>query len=133
MKNLTLILGFVVALMVNETASAGPRRPIQRTQARQAARIAEGVQSGELNGPETRRLMMQQARIAHMRKEAAADGQVTAGEAARIRHKQRQANRRIYRQKHDGQQRGELKSNLQGNSEVTPPVVEPQPGEPIQE
>ncbi|MCB0383844.1 MAG: hypothetical protein KDD43_00520 [Bdellovibrionales bacterium] len=106
MKN--VIIAVVVTIgftVVSMSALAGPRGKIQRTQQRQGARIAQGVRSGELNGPETRRLVRQQARIGHMRKKANEDGQLTVGEVARIRNQQRKANRRIYRQKHDGQKR----------------------------
>ncbi|MCB0363806.1 MAG: hypothetical protein H6624_16030 [Bdellovibrionaceae bacterium] len=106
MKNVILVVALTFGFsLVSLSASAGPRGKIQRTQKRQMARIGQGVRSGELNGPETRRLVRQQARIGHMRKKANEDGQLTVGEVARIRNQQRKANRRIYRQKHDGQKR----------------------------
>ena len=106
MKKTLMLIGVMVSFVaVSVAASAGPRGKIRRTQRRQVVRIADGVKSGELNKPEARRLVRQQARIGKMRKKAAEDGKLTLGEAARIRHQQKKANRRIYRQKHDGQKR----------------------------
>lgn len=79
---------------------------VDRRQARQQARIAQGVAQGDLTVAEQRRLQRQQAHIhnaeARMR---ADDGVLGPVERARLDHKQDRASGRIYRQRHDGQRR----------------------------
>jgi len=75
-------------------------------EANQRQRIAQGVRSGELTRPETRRLVAGEIRLHRSERVAKSDGIVTACERAGL---QRQANRmsgRIGRQKHDAQTRG---------------------------
>lgn len=74
-------------------------------QANQRDRIAQGVRSGELTRPETRRLVRGEVRLHRHERIAKSDGIVTGRERVSL---QRQANRmsgRIYRQKHDQQSR----------------------------
>ena len=74
-------------------------------QQNQRERIAQGVRSGELTAPETRRLVRGEVRLHRHERVAKSDGLVTAAERASL---QRHANRmsgRIYRQKHDPQSR----------------------------
>ena len=74
-------------------------------QQNQRERIAQGVRSGELTAPETRRLVRGRVRLHRHERVAKSDGLVTAAERASL---QRHANRvssRIYRQKHDPQSR----------------------------
>lgn len=74
-------------------------------QQNQRERIAQGLRSGELTAPETRRLVRGEVRLHRHERVAKSDGLVTAAERAAL---QRHANRmsaRIYRQKHDPQSR----------------------------
>jgi hypothetical protein len=71
----------------------------------QAQRIREGVRSGELTRPETRRLVRGEARLHANEARAKSDGVVTARERARLQHEANVESQRIYRQKHDAQQR----------------------------
>jgi hypothetical protein len=71
----------------------------------QAHRIANGVRSGELTRPETRRLVKGQARLHRNEAIAKSDGVVTARERARLQHQTDVQSSRIYRQKHDAQAR----------------------------
>ena len=71
----------------------------------QAQRIRQGVRSGELTRPETRRLIRGEARLHRHEAIAKSDGVVTARERARLQHEANVESRRIYRQKHDGQDR----------------------------
>lgn len=71
----------------------------------QAQRIRQGVRSGELTRPETRRLLHGQAHLRRAEARAKSDGVVTAGERARLHHRADVQSRRIYRQKHDAQNR----------------------------
>jgi hypothetical protein len=105
MKKSTILAGLGLALMVVAgTASAGTPRYDAR-QAHQRERIVNGVQSGELTMRETRRLAAGQVHLNRVERRAKADGVVTAGELALLPHEVFQHSRRIYRQKHDAQDR----------------------------
>jgi hypothetical protein len=71
----------------------------------QAQRIREGVRSGELTRPETRRLARGEARLHRNEARAKSDGVVTARERAHLQQEASLESRRIYRQKHDAQDR----------------------------
>ena len=71
----------------------------------QAQRIRQGVSSGELTRPETRRLARGEARLHRNEARAKSDGVVTARERANLQHEANVESRRIYRQKHDAQVR----------------------------
>jgi hypothetical protein len=86
------------------TASAGTPGLDQRQQ-HQAQRIGQGVRSGELTRPETRRLARGQRELRQDERMARSDGVVTAGERARLQREASQQSRRIHRQKHDAQDR----------------------------
>ena len=102
MKNITvsvLLVSFVLAFQ------AEARRD-QRRENRQQGRIAEGIQSGELNKHEARRLNRGQRRVDHAQEKAMADGEMTAKEKLKIEKMQDVQSKRIYRQKHDEQKQG---------------------------
>ena len=92
------------ALLVAGPILAGTPRLDQREH-HQAQRIREGVRSGELTRPEARRLMHGEARLHRNEARAKSDGVVTAAERARLQHEANLESQRIYRQKHDAQQR----------------------------
>ena len=71
----------------------------------QRDRIAQGVRSGELTRPETRRLVAGERRLHMHERYAKSDGVVTAGERARLERNADRMSARIYRQKHDPQSR----------------------------
>ena len=71
----------------------------------QQARIAQGVRSGELTRPEAARLVRGQVHVQRMENRAKSDGVVTAGERARLQQGANVQSRRIFRQKHDAQDR----------------------------
>ena len=76
---------------------------VDRRQARQQARIAEGVADGSLTPGETARLERKEARLRReIRRDRAANGGVlTPGEKARINRQESRLSRQIYREKHD--------------------------------
>ncbi len=78
---------------------------IDQRQDRQAQRIEQGVASGELTRREARRLQRQQAGVAAAEARAESDGRLTRREAARLERRQDRTSARIYRQKHDRQER----------------------------
>jgi len=84
-----------------QAASAPPKTDAR--QARQEARIDQGVASGTLTKRETKKLDAQQNRIDRVENRAEADGTVTKAEKARVGHLQNKASRDIKRQKHDRQ------------------------------
>lgn len=89
---------------ISVPAMAGTPR-LDAREHNQRQRIAQGVRSGELTRPETRRLIAGERRLHRHERFAKSDGVVTPAERARL---QRNANRmsaRIYRQKHDPQSR----------------------------
>ncbi len=86
------------------TASASTPVLDQRQQS-QAQRIRQGVRSGELTRPETRRLARGQRELRQDERMAKSDGVVTARERARLDREADQQSRRILRQKHDAQDR----------------------------
>jgi len=104
MKKILLISAFCLGII--SLASAQQRTPaIQHRQQNQNMRIVHGVRNGELTKPETQRLAREQQHIRIEKRHAKADGVVTRRERKHIRREQRIANRDIYRQKHDGQDR----------------------------
>jgi hypothetical protein len=105
MKKSTVLAGLSLALMVVAgSASAGTPRYDAR-QVNQRERIVNGVQSGELTMRETQRLAAGQVHLNLVERRAKADGVVTAQERAHMQHEENQQSRRIYRQKHDAQDR----------------------------
>ncbi|HUQ11668.1 MAG TPA: hypothetical protein VM146_15240 [Steroidobacteraceae bacterium] len=93
-----------VALVVSGSAFAGTPG-FNARQAHQRERIGNGVQNGELTMRETRRLAAGQVHLNRAERRAKADGVVTRSERAHLQHEANQQSRRIYRQKHDGQDR----------------------------
>ena len=96
-------LGFV-CVMTAGTAYAGTPR-VNGREHHQQQRIRQGIQSGELTRREAARLEAEQAKIRVREAAYRADGYVSPAERARLNHELNETNRRIYRQKHDGQDR----------------------------
>ena len=86
-------------------AFADPTPRIDCREARQHARIREGVRSGELTRREAFRLRAGQRDVHFMERRAKADGVVTARERARITAVQNHENRAIWRKKHNDRTR----------------------------
>jgi hypothetical protein len=103
MKSLrVLVLTLTLATAVAAVASAQTDTPrIDRREMRQDARIHQGVRSGELTRGEALRLRMGERRIDRMESRAKCDGRVTARERVRIGHAQNRESRRIHRLKHN--------------------------------
>ena len=95
-------LAFSIAMV--GAASAGTPR-LDRRENHQAGRIYNGVANGELTRRETRRLSTGQVHLRRAEARAKSDGTVTARERAHLQHEANQQSRRIYRQKHDAQDR----------------------------
>ena len=74
-------------------------------QQNQKQRIQQGVSHGKLTRAEARNLRMEQARINSMKRMAMSDGYISPKEKVMIATAERRANRSIYYQKHDRQNR----------------------------
>jgi len=96
---------FAILAALAAVAPAGAATVIDQRQENQERRIDQGIQSGQLTGPEAERLQRQQNRIETMESKAQADGKVSAAERRKIRRAQNRASRRIWREKHDAQTR----------------------------
>jgi hypothetical protein len=96
----------LTAVTFAQDSTAGTKTPgIRHRQKNQQRRVGQGVRSGELKAGETIRLEKEQREIQQDKKEAKADGTVTAQERKEIRHDQNQASRHIYRAKHNNRSR----------------------------
>jgi len=89
---------------ISVPAMAGTPR-LDAREHNQRERIAQGVRSGELTRPETRRLIAGERRLHRHERHAKADGVVTRGERIRLQQNANRMSKRIYRQKHDPQSR----------------------------
>jgi len=106
MKKSTLLAGIGLALSMAMAGSANADTPrYDARQHHQRGRIVNGVQNGELTMRETRRLAGGQVHLNRVERRAEADGVVTGRERAHLQHEANQQSRRIYRQKHDRQDR----------------------------
>ncbi len=101
---LTAAALFSVSGVLASTAMAGTP-VLNERQHNQAQRIGQGVRSGELTRPETRRLVRGQRELRRDERMAKSDGVVTDRERAMLQREANQQSRRIYRQKHDAQDR----------------------------
>ena len=96
-------LGLIASLLAVGPALAGE---IRERQERQAARIHQGVKSGQLTPREAGALRAQQRRIDQTRRRALANGgHIGPAEARHLNHEQDVANRDIYRLKHNAASR----------------------------
>lgn len=90
-----------VAATADGSAATLPQ--VEKREARQQARIAQGAATGSLTPREQHRLQHQQTVIARAETRAEADGQVSAAERRKLHRLQDRAGRNIRRQKHDAQ------------------------------
>jgi hypothetical protein len=74
---------------------------VNQRQRNQRARIRQGVKSGELTKGEAKRLRQEQKTIRAEKQMAKSDGKVTPQERAKLRRDQNKASRDIYRLKHN--------------------------------
>ena len=94
----------------NSASSKRMQAGVQRD-AKQEARINQGVKSGQLTTREAGHVEQGQAHVAHAEASAAANGRVSGAESARVQHAANQQSRKIYRQKHDEQTHADAKTD----------------------
>lgn len=100
MKKYILTLAIVMVLAANNSMAQTNKR-----QAKQKARIAQGVASGEITAQEAAHIKQKQNEVQVLENAARADGKVTKKEQAVIRHEQNEASRQIERKKHNRRDR----------------------------
>ncbi len=95
----------VTAVLALAVAMPSMAAEVDRRQRNQQARIAEGIESGELTPHEASRLERKEARIhREIRRDRAENGgTLTPAERARVNRQENRVSRQIYRQKHDAQ------------------------------
>ena len=103
-KGLTMAVAALIAILgLGAVAEAGT---INRRERRQRARIADGVESGELTRREARRLRAGERHIQREeRRYRRSDGQLSRWERRDLQRDLYRQSRRIHRQKHDEQDR----------------------------
>ncbi|TAG26996.1 MAG: hypothetical protein EAZ37_06615 [Burkholderiales bacterium] len=108
MKIRTVLTALSIALAGSVFAqTSSPTMPrVDQREAKQQARIDQGVASGQLNQKEATRLENGQARVNQAEANAKADGKVTRREKHKLDHMQDKQSRHIKRQKHDQQKAG---------------------------
>lgn len=106
-RQLLLVAGLAAASLAQAQVVMGDAQQdrVDNRQDRQAARIGQGVASGELTRHEIAALMRQQNHIHRLERRTEADGVVTGREARRMESAQDRASARIYHHKHDRQAR----------------------------
>ena len=110
MPLLILVLASAVTALAQDPTP--PQTPATKTpvvrerQKNQKARIRQGVKSGELTKGEAAKLRGEQKTIQGEKQMAKADGKVTPAERAKLRHDQNKASKDIYRLKHNDRTKG---------------------------
>ncbi|MFM9903412.1 MAG: hypothetical protein ACKVQJ_02445 [Pyrinomonadaceae bacterium] len=101
------VFALSLALSANSFAQGGSKpRGINNRQENQRDRIQQGIKSGELNKREAARLIREEKEIGRQeaRFRQSGDG-LSPRERAILEHELNESSRRIYNQKHDGQER----------------------------
>jgi hypothetical protein len=103
MKRMRMLMLIAVAatLFASIAAAQNATPRVDRREARQHVRIAQGVRSGQLTPAEARRLRHGQRHIGRMERRAKADGVVTTRERRRMNQAQNHQSRAIRRLKHN--------------------------------
>jgi len=103
MKRIVMLcMAAVMVVLLAGAAAANTATPrVDRREARQHARIRQGVRSGELTPGEAARLRAGQRQIHRMEWRAKSDGVVTPRERARLNRAQNHESRAVRRLKHN--------------------------------
>ncbi len=99
-------------LVTGLTASAEARDRADRRQGRQNHRVHDGIKSGEITNGEAARLRESKRAVRRTEKRVESDGVVTAKEKARLEHKQDARSRQINRLKHNDRNETQVPAEL---------------------
>jgi hypothetical protein len=105
MKKIVSLTSAAVLIIGLGVAAFAHTPYIDRREHREQQRIRQGMRSGELTRREATRLEAEQGRIRGYEWYAKSDGHVSRAERHHLDRMLDHANRDIYRQKHDGQDR----------------------------
>jgi hypothetical protein len=94
---ITVIVSAILAM----SGPAMAQTFIDQREVRQQERIGQGVQSGQLTGPETRQLERGEGRIDRAEGRALADGRLSMRERTHLNRMLNRESRQIYRDKHN--------------------------------
>jgi len=97
-----IFLGILVGTLILGTVTVAMVGPFTWREARQQARIEQGVDTGQITTREYQRLEREQGRIEAHQQRAWFDGVLTPGEACRLTRQQNRTSRDIWRAKHNG-------------------------------
>jgi hypothetical protein len=100
----TIWSAVLMGVLAVAPATFGEENKVNERQQNQQKRIGEGVENGSLSSTEAARVEKQESRIhKEVKTERAANGgSLTPAERAQVNRQQNRESRRIYRQKHDG-------------------------------
>lgn len=105
MKKISLIIAAILFVSSGLFAQSTKTPKVTKKQKNQINRIEQGVKSGELTKRETRRLMVQEAKLQKQKRIAKSDGVVTKRERIKLNKEANKLSAKIYKQKHDRQTR----------------------------
>lgn len=105
MNTFRLSLIALAGTLMCGAAAAAETPVLDKRQENQEARIQQGVENRQLNKREEARLERAEDRLEANEAKAKEDGKVTARERLRLQREAEANSARIYRQKHDRQQR----------------------------
>jgi hypothetical protein len=97
-----IFLGILVGTLILGTVTIATAGPFTWQEARQQARIYQGVDTGQITTREYQRLEREQGRIEAHRQRAWSDGILTPSEACRLTREENRTSRDIWRTKHNG-------------------------------
>jgi hypothetical protein len=105
-KSFGLFLASICVIFgLSVMASAQTGTPgVTKRQKNQQKRIFKGVQNGNINGKEYKKLQKQQIKTQKAKKRAKSDGVVTQKERFKLHKRQNKNSRSIFRAKHNGRQ-----------------------------
>jgi len=101
-----LLVAMIATVPITALAAGPHAQNVNQRQHNQQARIHQGVKSGQLTRPEAHRLQAEQRHIRREEHAYRADGHLSRGERADLRHDLNRSSRHIAAQTHDGQRRG---------------------------
>jgi len=104
MKTKILVLAAATLFVASGAAEA---RRVDKRENRQGHRIQQGIRSGEVTKREAKKLIRGQKKVHAMEEQARAEGNFSLEEKARIEHAQDKQSKKIFRAKHNEQDRGD--------------------------